>query len=128
MLDVLACLVAPTALAAAIVELMYKLNATNYDVTLLDLQPFVRTCSPHVALRRADDGVQMCWFMAGRVLVRFLRAAIDCSRNEEIMPLQREISFVRYVVCFVVVVCVGIYGLVPQHDVGEGRRTCASGL
>ena len=37
----------------------------------------------------------MCWFMAGRVLVRFLRAAIDGSRSDQLVPLQSEISFVR---------------------------------
>ncbi|KAI0691177.1 hypothetical protein BC835DRAFT_1432535, partial [Cytidiella melzeri] len=60
-----------------IVELMYTLGATNYDITLLDLQVF------------------MCWFMAGRVLVRFLRAVIDSGDHEQIVTLQGEISFVR---------------------------------
>ncbi|KAF7796741.1 hypothetical protein EIP86_007924 [Pleurotus ostreatoroseus] len=63
----------------AIVELMYAITATNYDVTLLDLQPF------------------MCWFMAGRVLVRFLRTAVDANQRDTIMLLQSQISFVRSV-------------------------------
>lgn len=77
--DVMTCPSARKTLTAAraIVELMYMLSSTNYDVTLLDLQPF------------------MCWFMAGRVLVRFLRAAIDGSRADQLVPLQSEISFVR---------------------------------
>jgi len=33
--------------------------------------------------------------MAGRVLVRFLRASIDGNRGDQLVPLQREISFVR---------------------------------
>ena len=41
--DVITCPSARKTLTAAraIVELMYMLSSTNYDVTLLDLQPFV---------------------------------------------------------------------------------------
>ena len=39
----------------------------------------------------------MCWFMAGRVLVRFLRTAVDANQRDTIMLLQSQISFVRSV-------------------------------
>lgn len=37
----------------------------------------------------------MCWFMAGRVLVRFLRTSIDSNDHDQILTLQNEVSFVR---------------------------------
>ncbi|KAJ3537494.1 hypothetical protein NM688_g6679 [Phlebia brevispora] len=67
------------AASRVIVELMYAITATNYDVTLLDLMPF------------------MCWFMAGRVLVRFLRTAIDANQRDTIVLLQSQISYIRTV-------------------------------
>ncbi|KAI0340132.1 hypothetical protein BDW22DRAFT_441359 [Trametopsis cervina] len=77
--DVLNCTSAAKTLCAsrAIVELMYTIGATNYDITLLDLQ------------------VMMCWFMAGRVLVRFLRAAIDTNDHDQVIAIQGELSYVR---------------------------------
>lgn len=84
----------------AILELIYMVAATNYDVSLLDLQAFVRAPTPHCSRRRdLTRTTQMCWFMAGRVLVRFLRAAIDNARHDQLIPLQREVSYVRCVAC-----------------------------
>ncbi|PSS32185.1 hypothetical protein PHLCEN_2v2058 [Hermanssonia centrifuga] len=78
----------------SIVDLMYTLTATNFDVSLLDLQPFV--CAfIHAIQSCVDFGLQMCWFMAGRVLVRFLRASIDEGIREQILLLQSQVSFVR---------------------------------
>jgi hypothetical protein len=57
---------------------------------------------------------QMCWFMAGRVLVRFLRAAIDSSDHEQIICLQGEISFVRSV--WKIVYVIDFSHLLVQYD------------
>ena len=35
--------------------------------------------------------------MAGRVLVRFLRAAVDAGRQDHVMAIQTQVSFVRTV-------------------------------
>ncbi|KAI0080279.1 hypothetical protein K474DRAFT_1590244 [Panus rudis PR-1116 ss-1] len=61
----------------AIVNQMYETNATSYDLTLLGLHPI------------------MVWFMAGRVLIRFLKAALDMNDEHQTVQLQAELSFVR---------------------------------
>ncbi|KAJ3541142.1 hypothetical protein NM688_g6125 [Phlebia brevispora] len=61
----------------AIVELLHQISSTSYDVSSLDLYPF------------------LCWFMAGRVLVRFLKAAQDAQAQDQVIPLQTEINFLR---------------------------------
>ncbi|KAI0788632.1 hypothetical protein C8Q75DRAFT_241835 [Abortiporus biennis] len=73
------CLHADKILRAAreIVNIVYAIGSTSYDITLLGLHAI------------------MCWFMAARVLVRFLKAAIDSQVEEQITQLQAEISFIR---------------------------------
>ncbi|KAF7791287.1 hypothetical protein EIP86_002301 [Pleurotus ostreatoroseus] len=61
----------------AIVELLHQVSSTSYDISSLDLYPF------------------LCWFMAGRVLVRFLKAAQDAQLHDQVAPLQAEITFLR---------------------------------
>lgn len=39
--------------------------------------------------------LQICWYMAGRTLVRFLKAALDAKVHDQIVPLKTEISFLR---------------------------------
>ena len=39
--------------------------------------------------------VQLCWFMAGRVLVRFMKAAQDAQAQDQVVPLNAEITFLR---------------------------------
>jgi len=63
--------------ARAVVEMIYHIDSTSYDVSLLGLHAI------------------MCWFMAARVLVRFLKAAIDCDSEQQISILQDEITYVR---------------------------------
>lgn len=63
--------------ARAIVEMIYRIDATSYDVSLLGLHAI------------------MCWFMAARVLVRFLKAAIDAESEPQMNALQDEIAYVR---------------------------------
>ncbi|THH33509.1 hypothetical protein EUX98_g641 [Antrodiella citrinella] len=64
----------------SIVDLAYTVNATSYDLSLLGLNPI------------------MCWFIAARVLIRFLKVAIDANSEQHIMALQGEIYFLRTVI------------------------------
>ncbi|KAJ7169978.1 hypothetical protein C8R46DRAFT_1090719 [Mycena filopes] len=59
----------------AILDLAYAVCSTSFDITLLD--PF---CT-------------FCWFLAGRVLVRFLQAAIDANTPEQMSTLRAELEF-----------------------------------
>lgn len=63
--------------ARAILDLIYSVWSTSYDITLLD-----SFCS-------------FCWFVAGRVLVRFLQAALDAKSLDQISTLRAEIDFVH---------------------------------
>ncbi|KAI0931896.1 hypothetical protein AcW1_000826 [Taiwanofungus camphoratus] len=66
--------------ARAILDLLYNVCATSYDLSLLGLFPMI------------------CWFMAGRVLVRFLRVAIDVNSEELSSTLRVEVAFIRMVI------------------------------
>lgn len=58
-------------------DLIYAIMSTSYDVSLL------------------DNFVPFAWFMAGRVLVRFLEAAQLANGQEEIPKLVNEILCIR---------------------------------
>ncbi|KAF8898638.1 hypothetical protein BD779DRAFT_1607387 [Infundibulicybe gibba] len=63
--------------ARAVLDLIYNVWSTSFDITLLD-----SFCS-------------FCWFVAGRVLVRFLQASIDAHSQDQISTLRAELDFVR---------------------------------
>ncbi|KAF8140128.1 hypothetical protein EV363DRAFT_1152798, partial [Boletus edulis] len=63
--------------ARGILELVCVVLSTNYDLGLLD--PFC----------------PFCWFLAGRVFGRFLKAAQDASSIQLIETLQVELEFIR---------------------------------
>ncbi|KAF7307007.1 Eukaryotic translation initiation factor 3 subunit H [Mycena indigotica] len=63
--------------ARSILDLAYEVCSTSFDITLLD--PF---CS-------------FCWFLAGRVLVRFLQAALDVNNTDQISTLRAELDFLQ---------------------------------
>jgi len=63
--------------ARGILDLIYNVWSTSYDITLLD-----SFCS-------------FCWFIAGRVLVRFLQAALAANSEDQIATLRTELEFVR---------------------------------
>lgn len=42
-------------------------------------------------------GWQFCWFLAGRVLGRFLKAAQDVNSIQQIDTLEVELEFIRLV-------------------------------
>ncbi|KAJ3547585.1 hypothetical protein NMY22_g1586 [Coprinellus aureogranulatus] len=62
--------------ARAILDLIYDVTNTSFDITLLDT-----FCS-------------VCWFSSGRVLVRFLQASLEARNTEQINTLQSEINFI----------------------------------
>ncbi|KAF9452679.1 hypothetical protein P691DRAFT_179047 [Macrolepiota fuliginosa MF-IS2] len=63
--------------ARAILDMIYTVWSTSYDITLLDT-----SCC-------------FAWFTAGRVLVRFLQAAIDADGQDQIATLRAELEFVH---------------------------------
>jgi hypothetical protein len=82
--------------ARATLDLIYVVWSTSFDITLLDL-----FCTVSAVDISGLQGVftysffQYCWFMAGRILVRFLQAAMDANSQEQITPLRAELDFVR---------------------------------
>ncbi|KZT01965.1 uncharacterized protein LAESUDRAFT_443524 [Laetiporus sulphureus 93-53] len=65
--------------ARGILNLVYDVCATSYDLSLL------------------GQFAAVSWFMAGRVLVRFLRAAINSNTSDLSVNLLVEIDFIRMV-------------------------------
>lgn len=63
--------------ARAILDLIYGVWSTSFDMSLLD-----SFCS-------------FCWFVAGRVLLRFLQAALDVKSADQIATLRAELEFVQ---------------------------------
>ncbi|KAG1755181.1 uncharacterized protein EDB91DRAFT_1233936 [Suillus paluster] len=63
--------------ARTILDLIYAVWSTNYDIGLLDyFCPF-------------------CWYLAGRIFSRFLHAAQDAGCVQQMETLQAELDFVR---------------------------------
>ncbi|PSR71406.1 hypothetical protein PHLCEN_2v12673 [Hermanssonia centrifuga] len=63
--------------ARGILDLMYAISATSFDVSLLDHLPI------------------LCWNVCGRVLTKGLKAAVDKKDYEQSLVLQAEIAFVH---------------------------------
>ncbi|KZT21176.1 hypothetical protein NEOLEDRAFT_1121516 [Neolentinus lepideus HHB14362 ss-1] len=61
----------------AILNLVYALTSTSYDISLL------------------DNFSTFAWFLAGRILVRFLEAAQLVNGQEQIPTLVNEITYIR---------------------------------
>ncbi|KAG8945758.1 hypothetical protein FRC04_000524 [Tulasnella sp. 424] len=74
------CLSSDRILAAtrSILELIYKLCGTTYDLIYLD-----HSCS-------------FCWFIAGAALIRFLRAKMRIGDDAEITRITQELGVVRF--------------------------------
>ncbi|KAH7931095.1 hypothetical protein BV22DRAFT_1101451 [Leucogyrophana mollusca] len=63
--------------ARGILDLLYALWSTSYDLSLLDyFCPF-------------------CWYLAGRALARFLRAAKDANCAQQVRTLNTDLDFFR---------------------------------
>lgn len=63
--------------ARAILDLIYKICGTTFDLIFL------------------DHASSMCWFMAGFVLVRFLRVKTDEGKEEEVAQMTQELGVVK---------------------------------
>lgn len=63
--------------ARAILDLIYSVSSTSFDITLLD-----SFCS-------------FCWFISGRVLVRFLQAALGARATDQVSTLKAELDFIH---------------------------------
>lgn len=63
--------------ARSILELVYIVCATSFDITLL------------------DPVASFAWFLAARVFVRFLKARIDARRHAEAVSLRGELEVIR---------------------------------
>ncbi|KAI0307712.1 hypothetical protein B0F90DRAFT_1676459 [Multifurca ochricompacta] len=59
-----------------VLDLIYAIRSTSFDVTLLDF-----FCA-------------FCWFMAGRVLVRFWQAAQEANSDEQTLTLRAEVEYI----------------------------------
>ncbi|KAM5530106.1 hypothetical protein V8D89_016215 [Ganoderma adspersum] len=68
------------AAARAILNLLYEAYSTSHNLAYLGVFPMI------------------CWFAAGRVLIRFLRSAIGAKSSQHISALQAEIDFIRSVI------------------------------
>ncbi|KAI0778484.1 hypothetical protein BD413DRAFT_109535 [Trametes elegans] len=66
--------------ARGILNLLHRAHSTSQNLALMGVFPMV------------------CWFVAGRVLVRFLRAAIQAKSDEHIVTLRTEVDFIRSVI------------------------------
>ena len=63
--------------ARAILDLVYILCATSFDITLL------------------DPVASFAWFLAARVFVRFIKARLDGRRQAEAVGLRNELEVIR---------------------------------
>ncbi|KAI0639707.1 hypothetical protein C8Q77DRAFT_1214178 [Trametes polyzona] len=68
------------AAARGILNLLYEAYSTSHNLALLGVYPM------------------SCWYAAGRVMVRFLKAAIEAASEEHIATLQAEVNFFRSVI------------------------------
>lgn len=84
--------------ARAIVDLLHSISSSSFDVSLTDIYPFVSPLISSLSSSRLlRTCTQLSWFMAGRVLVRFLKAAQDAQAEDKVICLKAEIVFLRYV-------------------------------
>ncbi|KAI0776395.1 hypothetical protein BC629DRAFT_1594898 [Irpex lacteus] len=63
--------------ARGILESLYLISSTSYDISLL------------------DQWCHLTWYMAGRALIRFLNAAIRHNYMDHVIVLHTEITYVH---------------------------------
>ena len=80
--------------ARGILELMYAISSTSYDIALLDSLPIVGAIYP-AFVNKANLSFQLSWNCCGRVLVKALKGAIDSEDYEQSVILQAEIAYVQ---------------------------------
>jgi hypothetical protein len=81
--------------ARAILDHIYAVWSTSFDITLLD--SFCSVSFPFCWYRLFSSIPQLCWFFSGRVLVRFLQAALDARSLDQISTIRTEIDFIQFV-------------------------------
>ena len=83
--------------ARSIMDLLYGVASTSFDVSLLDYLPYVRLFVQGVTSQYTNLCPQLTWFTAGRILVKYLKIALDMNQMDVATALQGEITFVQYV-------------------------------
>lgn len=83
--------------ARSILNLVYDVCATSYDLALLGPFSLVRSsaCCPMLCSTYVGCVVQLVLYMTGKVLARFLHVAIDSHSEELSAPLCFELEFIR---------------------------------
>ncbi|KAI0652152.1 hypothetical protein C8Q79DRAFT_936455 [Trametes meyenii] len=66
--------------ARGILDLLHEAYSTSRNLALLGVFPMI------------------CWFASGRVLIRFLKSAIDAQSEEHTASLRTEVDFIRSVI------------------------------
>lgn len=66
------------AAARAIMDLVYKICATTFDLIYL------------------EHGSSFCWFMAGATLIRFLSGLLDAGEKTEASKIKQELAVIRF--------------------------------
>lgn len=64
--------------ARSILDLVYIVCATSFDITLL------------------DPVASFAWFLAARVFVRFIKARLDMRKHAEAVGLRNELEVLRH--------------------------------
>jgi len=83
----------------SILDLIYIVRSTSFDITLLDPFCAVRYLplkDPPFRITDLNFG-QFSWYMAGRVLVRFCQAAQDANSEEQTLTLRAEVEYIMCV-------------------------------
>jgi hypothetical protein len=82
--------------ARAILDLIYSVSSTSFDITLLDSFCSVSDlCNVSCPSKMLKALLKFCWFLSGRVLVRFLQVALDARIPDQISTLKAEIDFIQ---------------------------------
>jgi hypothetical protein len=78
----------------SILDLIYAVRSTSFDITLLDFFCAVRFLLRAI-FRIADVNLrQFCWFTAGRVLIRFWKATQDANSEEQSLSLRAQVAYI----------------------------------
>jgi hypothetical protein len=84
--------------ARAILDLIYNVWSTSFDITLLDtFCSVIISIAPCIFFANLSS-IQFCWFSAGRVLVRFLQVALEAKSMDQVSTLRAEVDFVQSVI------------------------------
>jgi hypothetical protein len=91
------CMSALRLLTAArdILDLIYALHSTSYDITLMDFSCTVISWFQSCYVCDADWQIQSAWYMSGRILAQFLQVALESDSQEQISTLSTELGFVQ---------------------------------